>query len=56
MSAPLRCWVWGFLHFRNVYTTGHDDLDEYDFGEDEDADEEPAEIEIHSEDGQEGET
>ncbi len=26
-------------------TTGHDDLDEYDFGEDEDADEEPAEIE-----------
>ena len=37
-------------------TTGHDDLDEYDFGEDEDADEEPAEIEIHSEDGQEGET
>ena len=32
-------------------TTGHDDLDEYDFGEDEDADEEPAEIEIHSEDG-----
>ena len=37
-------------------TTGHDDLDEYDFGEDEDADEEPAEIEIHSEDGQEDET
>ena len=36
-------------------TTGHDDLDEYDFGEDEDADEEPAEIEIHSEDGQESE-
>ena len=36
--------------------TGHDDLDEYDFGEDEDADEEPAEIEIHSEDGQEDET
>ena len=35
-------------------TTGHDDLDEYDFGED--ADEEPAEIEIHSEDGQEDET
>ena len=32
------------------------DLDEYDFGEDEDADEEPAEIEIHSEDGQEDET
>ena len=31
-------------------------LDEYDFGEDEDADEEPAEIEIHSEDGQEDET
>ena len=30
--------------------------DEYDFGEDEDADEEPAEIEIHSEDGQEDET
>ena len=26
-------------------TIGHDDLDEYDFGEDEDADEEPAEIE-----------
>lgn len=26
-------------------TTGHDDLDEYDFGEDEDADEEPAEME-----------
>ena len=26
-------------------TTGHDDLDEYDFGEDEDSDEEPAEIE-----------
>ena len=37
-------------------TTGHDDLDEYDFGEDEDADEEPAEIEIYSEDGQEDET
>ena len=37
-------------------TTGHDDLDEYDFGEDEDADEEPTEIEIHSEDGQEDET
>ena len=37
-------------------TTGHDDLDEYVFGEDEDADEEPAEIEIHSEDGQEDET
>ena len=37
-------------------TTGHDDLDEYDFGEDEDADEEPAEIEIHSENGQEDET
>ena len=37
-------------------TTGHDDLDEYDFGEDEDADEGPAEIEIHSEDGQEDET
>ena len=37
-------------------TTGHDDLDEYDCGEDEDADEEPAEIEIHSEDGQEDET
>ena len=37
-------------------TTGHDDLDEDDFGEDEDADEESAEIEIHSEDGQEGET
>ena len=37
-------------------TTGHDNLDEYDFGEDEDADEEPAEIEIHSEDGQEDET
>ena len=37
-------------------TTGHDDLDEYDFGEDEDADEEPAEIKIHSEDGQEDET
>ena len=37
-------------------TTGHDDLDEYDFGEDGDADEEPAEIEIHSEDGQEDET
>ena len=37
-------------------TTGHDDLDEYDFGEDEDADEEPAEIEIHSEDGREDET
>ena len=37
-------------------TTGHDDLDEYDFGEDEDVDEEPAEIEIHSEDGQEDET
>ena len=37
-------------------TTGHDDLDEYDFGEDEDSDEEPAEIEIHSEDGQEDET
>ena len=36
-------------------TTGHDNLDEYDFGEDEDADEEPAEIEIHSEDGQESE-
>ena len=31
-------------------------VDEYDFGEDEDADEEPAEIEIHSEDGQEDET
>ena len=28
----------------------------YDFGEDEDADEEPAEIEIHSENGQEDET
>ena len=37
-------------------TKGDDDLDEYDFGEDEDADEEPAEIEIHSEDGQEDET
>ena len=37
-------------------TTGHDDLDEYDFGEDEDADKEPAEIEIHSENGQEDET
>ena len=37
-------------------TTGHDDLGEYDFGEDEDADEEPAEIEIHSENGQEDET
>ena len=37
-------------------TTGHDDLDEYDFGEDEGADEEPAEIEIHSEDGKEDET
>ena len=29
-------------------TTGHDDLDEYDFGEDEDADEEPTEIEENS--------
>ena len=37
-------------------TTGHDDLDEYDFGEDEDADEEPAEIEIHSEEEQGDET
>ena len=39
-----------------VDTKGGDELDEYDFGEDEDADEEPAEIEIHSEDGQEDET
>ena len=37
-------------------TTGHDDLDEYDFGEDEDADEEPAEIEIHSVEEQGDET
>ena len=40
----------------NPKATGHDDLDEYDFGEDEGADEEPAEIEIHSEDGKEDET
>ena len=20
--APSRCWVWGFLHFRNVYISG----------------------------------
>ena len=39
-----------------VDTKGGDELDEYDFGEDEDADEEPAEIEIHSENGQEDET
>ena len=38
------------------HSSRSDDLDEYDFGEDEDADEEPAEIEIHSEDGQEDET
>ena len=48
----------GAVQFRKpkADTTGHDDLDEYDFGEDEDADEEPAEIEIHSENGQEDET
>ena len=47
-----------YFKFRKTKTdtTGHDDLDEYDFGEDEDADEEPAEIEIHSENGQEDET
>ena len=33
------------FHKSKADTTGHDDLDEYDFGEDEDADEEPAEIE-----------
>ena len=47
-----------FFKFRKpkADTKGGDELDEYDFGEDEDADEEPAEIEIHSEDGQEDET
>ena len=39
------------FHKSKADTTGHDDLHAYDFGEDEDADEEPAEIEIHSEDG-----
>ena len=51
----IACFGVRFLYFFK-YASHHDDLDEYDFGEDEDADEEPAEIEIHSEDGQEDET
>ena len=36
------------FHKPKADTTGHDDLDEYDFGEEEDADEEPTEIEENS--------